>query len=39
MNKQKENKKFVGCVACKYQDECNSNQFGQGCEDGEEVKA
>ena len=31
---KKENKEFVRCVACafcKFQDECNSNQFGQGC--------
>lgn len=29
-------KKFVGCVACIYQDECNSNQFGLGCTYGKE---
>ena len=28
---KKEYKKLVGCAVCKFQDECNSNKFGQGC--------
>lgn len=27
---------FIGCVSCKFQDECNSSQFGLGCDRGEQ---
>ena len=30
---KKEIKKIVGCAVCKYQDDCNSKLFGQGCGD------
>ena len=31
-----DNEKFIGCVACIYQDGCCSNNFGLGCTDGKE---
>ena len=31
-NKNENNKYLPPCPICKFKDECNSKQFGQGCE-------